>query len=182
MRKLMNVLIVAMMLGSVGFVASPATASSGQTCTFLAGPTFLKPPLPTLSNRSKVRTTIQGGSLEFERCTGPGGVDGKVTAIAAKANTLANCTTLGSGSPITFTGTMTITWLKGKASTLSVMFVTPTRKFPDATLTGTVTAGQFRGLHANAPIVYTPLAGSCGANPWSEVFPVLASKGKLVIN
>ena len=61
------------------------------------------------------------------------------------------------------------------------MFVTPTRKFPDATLTGTVTAGQFRGLHANAPIVYTPLAGSCGANPWSEVFPVLASKGKLVM-
>jgi len=182
MRKLTNVLIVATMLLSVVYLASPAAAASEQTCTLLAGPTFLKPPLPTLSDRLKVRTTLQGGSLEFERCTGPGGVDGKVSAIAAKANTAANCTTLGSGAPITFTGTMTITWLKGKASTLTVAFVTPTRKFPDATLTGKVTAGQFLGLHAVASLVYTPLAGSCGANPWSEVFPILASKAKLVIS
>jgi len=182
MRKLTNALLVVTMLLPFGYLESPAAAASGQTCIFLAGPTFLKPPLPSLSSRAKVRTTLQGGSLEFERCTGPAGVDGKVTALSAKANVAANCTTLGNGAPIMFAGTMTVKWLKGKASTLTVSFVTPTRRFPDATLTGKVAAGQFLGLHANASIVYTPLAGSCGANPWSEVFPILASKAKLVIN
>jgi len=178
------VVVVAVTLGLFTFVAPSGGATAGETFKQVAGLAFFKPPLPAYPSTQRVPlkiTTVNGGT-NVNTCTGPAGPSGKI-ALTVTSPTTTNCRIAGfSGFPKTTKGTAIITWAKGKASTLTVTLTWPQRSSSNLSpqLTGTVTAGQFKGLAASATLRFG-LFGGCVSTPLSKASVSLALHSRFIL-
>jgi hypothetical protein len=148
-------------VAQIGGFAPSAGAAGGESCAQLVGRAKFNPALPPVGTNTKVVTTISSDiGLNFNACSKPGGAYGKFT-FKAKAKAARNCQTLGAG--LTAVGTGVIKWQKGTPSTLPALtFVIPQRsKSLTATLTASVSKGQFAGKHLKATVVFAPANKSC---------------------
>jgi hypothetical protein len=178
MRKVGGVLLAVAMVLPLAVMAAPSgAAGAGMSCTKLTGTVTFKPPLPKLGSTKKVTTTfsVKGGKLTG--CTGPGGATGTVT-LSAKTKTPGNCSTLANGS--TNSGTETIKWAKGAASTLTVKLISP-KASTNATVSGSVSKGQFKGKKTTASAGYTLPAGACSTKDLASAKISLKKGTKFVI-
>lgn len=183
-RRIALVVVVAVTIGLFALVAPSGGATVGETCKQVAGLAFFKPPLPKYPDTKRVPlkiTTVNGGT-NVNTCTGPAGPSGKI-ALTVTSPTTTNCRIAAfTGFPKTTKGTATITWAKGKPSTLAVTLTWPQRSSSGLSpqLTGTVTAGQFKGLIASATLRLA-LFGGCTSTPLSKASVSLALHSNFVL-
>jgi hypothetical protein len=181
MKLRLSVLAVALSaLIAVGTFAVPANAAVREVCAQLAGRASFKPPLPPITDRTKVVTTISSqAGLNFNACSSPAGGFGAFS-FKAKLKTAQNCQSLDGGYAAS--GTATIKWKKGKPSTIAITFTAIRKHSLTPTLTGKVTAGQFVGKKLSASIVFAPANNSCRPpNGLSQATMSLARGTKMVI-
>jgi hypothetical protein len=162
-------LVVAALVVSMTAFASPASAAPRMRCSTLAGQALFTPPLPPTLDHTTVVTTVSASTgTNLGSCTGPGGLYGKL-AFKAKATKAGNCTSLYNDG-LTATGTGTIKWQKGKASTISVKLVLAKRAMNPLPIsfTGTVKSGQFVGKLFTATLSLSISGRSCLQDPLSR--------------
>src|SRR3954467_4676513 len=178
MRKIGGVLLAAAVALPLFVIGAPGgAAGAGQTCSKLTGTVTFKPPLPKIGSTKKVITTFSVKLGKLSGCAGPGGATGTVT-LTAKTTKPGTCSTLASGS--TTNGTETIKWAKGAASTLKVKLISP-KASTNATVSGSVSAGQFKGMKTTASAGYTLPKGACSSKDLSSAAISLKKGTKLVI-
>jgi hypothetical protein len=98
--------------------------------------------------------------------TGSGGAAGNVV-FTVRAHAKTNCQLFSHGSA-TLVGAGTIRWAKGKQSTLLVTLKMPRQSPLTAQLTGSVTAGQFKGLPISATLALQADETMCVKQPHSR--------------
>jgi len=162
--------VAAAMVLPIGFVASPAGAAAGTTCKTTSGTATFSPALPKLGNKTLVNSTISVKNGKLGSCNN--GVTGATVSLTAKISN-ANCATLASPPKVTkpTTGTEKIVWApKAKGtSTIPLTLGTVKGKPTEATLSGTVSAGLFKGTKISGTVVYTIPKGACTATALSTV-------------
>ncbi len=136
-------------------------AVPGTKCAKVAGKATFTPALPKVGSVKKVTSTIKANGSE-KVCTGGGVASGALSATI-KFKTPGNCQTLASGSGGAIHGTLTVKWNVGATSTIAVTLKQVTNKPTQATLTGPVTAGKFKGDKASQTInfVISSAGGDC---------------------
>ena len=167
MRKVAGVLVVAAMALPVGLMASPASAAGGTTCKTATGTAKFAPALPPLSSKVKVNEALTAAGT-VGGCSGT--VKSGTTKVTAPKNKDGgNCTTLATSKTPT-TATEVITWNTSATSTVAIK-LSPVAGKPATTrsLTGTVTAGLFKGMHQSGLVSYSLPAGACSAKPLASV-------------
>jgi hypothetical protein len=151
MRKIyVFTMAIALMAPLAVLTAGPASAAGGTTCAGQAGTATIK---PGLTNTAKTVTITAKTTLT--KCTGTVKSGTGVATIVMKG---ANCTGLaktGSSSAIN----EKITWNTKATSTFKGASKTGP-KVGQATITGSITAGTFKGLKVSTVIAFVPKAGS----------------------
>ena len=172
MRKSFGVLLAVAMMLPLAFMAAPAGAAAGTTCGTASGKATFTPPLPPLSSTTLVKGTFTAvGTLG--KCSGGGVTSAHTTFTSVKGTTGSNCKSIATPAKAgthTATGKGTITW--NTKATSSVSWVLDPIKGKPATnqkLTGTITAGLFKGEHTTITTVYTLPSGACITKPLSFV-------------
>jgi hypothetical protein len=160
MRKFAGALVALTVALPIGLIASPAMAASGTTCKTASGTAKFSPALPILSSKAKVFDVLTATG-PVSGCTGGGVTSGTTKVNAPKDKNGANCTTLTTSKTPT-TATEIITWNTKATSTVAIK-LSPVAGKPPTTrsLTGTVTAGLFKGMHQSGQVSYTLPAGAC---------------------
>jgi len=158
-------LAFALVAGSVflGF-APPAGAAGGTTCKTFTGSVTFHPPLPPVSSNATVKGyfTVAG---KLSGCTGAVR-SATVTGRSATSKTGQNCKTIAT-SKTANTVTITTKWNNGKTST-GKLTSKPGSNPTIQTVTGTTTAGLFKGLHTSTQVQYTIPSGQCSSKPGSK--------------
>ena len=166
-RRLASVVLAIAMLGAIAFVAPSGGATTGETCTHVGGVALFVPPLPKVPSHATVPFVIQTKGMKVYTCTGTGGAAGNV-AFTVRAHAKTNCQLLAHAAATTLVGAGTIKWTKGKQSTFLVTLKLPRQSPLDAQLTGSVTAGQFKGLPLSAALALQVDVRMCAAQPLSR--------------
>jgi hypothetical protein len=161
MRKSVGIFFfVFVLLAPVGVLsAAPAGAASGTTCKSMGGSGMFSPTLPRLGSSAKVKSVLNAtGSISG--CTGSVS-SGSVRFVSARSGA-ENCKTLGVPPTAPIKGTEVITWNSGATSTIAFKFAdVAASPVTTQALTGTVTAGLFKGLHQKGKLMYSPVGGGC---------------------
>jgi len=175
------VVVVAVMIGLVALVAPSGGATTSETCTHVSGAALFQPPLPAYPGNTRVPLKITTNGMRLYTCTGPGGTLGNVT-LTVTSPTKTNCKFVASiGFPTTTSGTATIKWAKGQPSTIAVK-LTWSKKSLSPQLTGTVTAGQFKGLTASGTLTFIADVRMCVSAPLSKVTLRLPTGSNFVLS
>ena len=181
MRKYLSVgLMLASLIPLGVYAAAPAgSATTGLTCTKLAGTATWTPPAPKLGSTKTVKSTVKATGT-VSGCTGTKGiVSGKFTLVS-KATTAGNCTTLLSSKQAS-AATSSITWSNGKKSVSAKLTITPAGN-ATVKIGGKVSSGtQFVGKSVGATVVFTPLNGGCTQKDLSKASLALKKGTKFVI-
>lgn len=165
-RRLLGVVLAIAILGTIAFVAPSGGATTGETCTHVGGVALFVPPLPKVPSHATVPFVIQTKGMKLYTCTGTGGAAGNV-AFTVRAHARTNCQLLAHANA-TLVGAGTIKWTKGKQSTFLVTLKLPRQSPLDAQLTGSVTAGQFKGLPLSASLALQADVTMCAMQPLSR--------------
>lgn len=168
MRKIAGILVAAAMVAPVG-VASRAGAAGGTTCQSIKGNATFKPALPKLGVSTKVRASVSVTNGKFGSCVG-GGVTSGTVKLSSKFAKPGNCATLATaGSSNQAKGTETITWNTGKTSTVAIALTGVNGQPTQAKVSGTVTAGLFKGSKQSGTVAYVVPKGGCTSKALSTV-------------
>jgi hypothetical protein len=165
--KVAGLLFATALVLPIGLIASPAGAAAGTTCKTSTGKATFNPPLPKLGSTTLVKTVLTGtGTLSG--CVGGGVTGGSVKTVSVKSSG-SNCSTQLANKTIS-KATETITWNTKQTSTIAIT-LSPVKGKPSTNkaVSGTVTAGLFKGLHQTGLTVFTPATGSCTATTLSSV-------------
>jgi len=176
MRKTSGILLAVAMALPIGLVGiAPAGAVGGTVCAKAAGSAKFTPALPKLGSTTKVIGTFTATGT-VSGCVGGGVTGGKTKTVSIKSKTGSNCATLAKPSTPT-KATETITWNTGKTSTVAIS-LSPIKGKPTTNqqVTGTVTAGMFKGSHQTVSILYKLAAGECVKTGLSTVTYTSTSK------
>jgi hypothetical protein len=119
MRKVAGVLFAAAMMLPVGFMASPAGAAGGTTCTAPSGTITI---LPGLTTKLTVQTI--SFNLPLKGCKGGGVTGGSVKG--SEKTTKINIATFSTGKPLPLSAT--ITWNTHATSQFTAVASTKTTK------------------------------------------------------
>jgi hypothetical protein len=168
MSGLMLVVAVMLPLGVIG--AGPAGAVGGTVCSTAAGSATFTPPLPIVSSKTKVFGNLVAiGTLG--KCVGGGVTSAHTKFTSTKSKTGSNCTTLLTYNPkaAPTMGTEIITWNTGKTSTVALQLHQVKGKATETTVTGTITAGLFKGSHQTGTLSYKAQTNGCTKVPLKTV-------------
>jgi hypothetical protein len=150
MRKLyVFTMAIALMAPLAVLTAGPASAAGGTTCGGQAGTATIK---PGLTNTAKTVTITAKTTLT--KCTGTVKSGTGVATIVMKAASCSGLAKTGSSSKLS----EKITWNDKSSSTFSGASKTGP-KVGQATITGSITLGAFKGLKVSTVIAFTPKAG-----------------------
>jgi hypothetical protein len=166
-RRLASVVLAIVMLGAIAFVAPSGGATTGETCTHVGGVALFVPPLPKVPSHATVPFVIQTKGMKVYTCTGTGGAAANV-AFTVRAHAKTNCQLLAHAAATTLVGAGTIKWTNGKQSTFLVTIKLLRQSPLNAQLTGSVTAGQFKGLPLSASLALQVDVRMCAAQPLSR--------------
>ena len=145
MRKFAGVLLRGSDHGARRFVRhQPVAAAATPTCKALAGTATFSPAVPKIGSTTKVKTTVGIKGAKLSGCTG-GGVTGGTVNATLKFGLAANCASLLKGASTKTAGVVTIIWNTKKTSTAKATLVGITGKPTPQTVSGTITAGLFKG-------------------------------------
>jgi hypothetical protein len=170
MRKLTGVLCAAVVVLPVPFVAEPAAAAGGVSCTSLAGTEVWDPPLPKRHSDRKAKPTITIKNAKLAGCSNSGGQikRGSFTATF-KWLDRGNCDTLLTYTPgqldPRIKGTVTIRWNTGKTSTIAAS-LRKTKPYVQK-INGKVVGGKFTGSKFALHLLIDPPKGACDTKPLS---------------
>jgi len=171
MRKMSGLMLVVAMMVPIGVIgAGPAGAVGGTVCAAAAGTATFTPPLPILTSKTKVFGNLVAiGTLG--KCVGGGVTSAHTKFTSTKSTTGSNCTTLITYNPTAkpTMGTEVITWNTGKTSTVALQLHQVKGHATETTVTGTVTAGLFKGSHQTGSLTYTPQPNGCSKVPLKTV-------------
>jgi len=171
MRKTSGLMLVVAMMLPLGVIgAGPAGAVGGTVCSSAAGTATFTPPLPILSSKTKVFGNLVAiGTLG--KCVGGGVTSAHTKFTSTKSTTGSNCTTLVTYNPTAkpTVGTEVITWNTGKTSTVALELHQVKGHATETTVTGTITAGLFKGSHQTGSLSYTAQTGGCSKVPLKTV-------------
>jgi len=168
--KLLIVSVAAALMFSLGASGAHAGSTNWLTCKGLSGRMVLTPGLPQLGHVDRVRPAV---AIKNAKLTGCSGKAKRGTASATlKFAKATNCTTLiqqiSTNVAATAAGTMTIGWTAGHASTiaLKVRFGAVSGSPSLATVSGSVTSGQFKGAKPSGNIEWSIGPSECfGGQP-----------------
>jgi hypothetical protein len=159
MRKMSGLLLVVAMMLPLGVIgAGPAGAVGGTVCATAKGTATFTPPLPILKSKATVKGNLVAiGTLG--KCVGGGVTSAHTKFTSAKSTTGSNCTTLTTFNPKAkpTAGTEVITWNTGKTSTVALQLHQVKGKPTQTSVTGTITAGLFKGSHQTGSLIYKPV-------------------------
>jgi hypothetical protein len=174
MRKAILTLVSAAAL-AIPLISMSGTAATGATkpmtnCKKASGKATFTPPLPQIGSTKKVLSTVKVTNGKEMTCTG-GGVKSAVASATIKFKTPGNCQTLASGSGGAITGQLKLTWNNKKTSTINATLKQVKNHATQASITGPVTAGLFKGDHASQTInfVISSAGGDCVHGPLKYV-------------
>ena len=159
MRKFVGIFFVIAIAAPLGVIAAaPAgAAAAGTTCKSFGGTASFNPTLPKLGSGTKVKSVLSGTGT-IGSCSGTVS-GGSVKFVSAKSAS-ENCTTLGTAPTASIKATEVITWNTGKTSTIAIkLSEIPGNPVTTQALTGSVTAGEFKGLHERGKLMYSVLGG-----------------------
>ena len=170
MRKLSGVLFAVAMVLPLGIVgAAPAGAAGGTVCASASGSATFNPPLPILTSKATVKGNLVAiGTLG--KCVGGGVTSAHTKFTSTKSTTGSNCTTLITFNPKAkpTMGTEVITWNNGKTSTVALQLHQVKGKPTQTTVTGTITAGLFKGSHQTGSLTYKTQTNGCTKVPLED--------------
>jgi hypothetical protein len=179
MRKIVGIFFIVVMASPIGAItAAPAgAATAGTTCKSYSGTGSFAPTLPKLGSSAKVKSVLTAtGSIGS--CSGS--VSGGTFKFVSAKSAGENCTTLGTAPAVAIKGTQVITWSTGKTSTISIkLSEVPLTPVTTRSMTGTVTAGLFQGLHLKGKVMYAVLNGGCVSSGLSKIS--LQASGPIII-
>ena len=169
MRKLAGIVMAAALaLPAAMLLSQPAGAAGGTSCAKGSGSATFSPPLPDLTKTTKVKDVLKSTGT-VSACTGAV-KSGAITGVSPKS-TGSNCKTLATPTKTATKVTLTVKWNAGPASTIAAQ-LKQIPKVPVTTqaVTGTVTAGQFKGKHMSGKFTYTLPAKACSkGHPLAKV-------------
>ncbi len=181
MRKTILTLVSAAALAVplITFTGTAANAAGGTSCSTATGKATFNPALPKVGSPNKVLATITVAG-KSGGCTG-GGVKSNNANGTFKFSKAGNCQTLASGSGGASNGTLTLKWNNGQTSTVTATIKQVSGHATEATVSGVVSKGLFKGLHASETVTFTlsSAGGDCVHNDLHYV--TYAQQSKLVI-
>jgi hypothetical protein len=149
-------------------IAAPAGAAAGTTCKNGGGSVTFAPPLPDATS-SKVVKSAQKRSGTVTGCSGTV-KSGKLTGVSPKSAG-ANCLTLQTWTSKPTKVALIIKWNTGASSTIGAQLKEIANvSVTTQTVTGSVTAGLFKGSKLTAKVNYTlPKDGCSAGHPLAKV-------------
>jgi hypothetical protein len=171
MRKALGLFCAAALMLPLGVITAGAAGGAAKTpaCAAAKGTATFKPPLPKDANK-KVKAKLNAtGSIT--KCVGGGVKSGKITFTQTSKPEPANCVTLAEVKPTDkpTVGKLVIKWNNGKSSTAAGFKIKQTKSVVDATTTGKITAGLFKGKTIKGTTTYKLPAGACSTKNLSKV-------------
>ncbi len=173
MRKTFGLLCAVALMLPVGVITAGAASGAAKTptCKTASGTATFKPPLPDLTKTKKVKSKLSAKG-KLGGCAGGGVKSGTITFTQTTKPTPSNCTTLGTPDPKSkgTIGKLVIKWNTGKLSTVGKFTIKQTKAVVDATTTGKITAGLFKGKTVKGTTTYTLPKNACAkGHPLSKV-------------
>ena len=166
MRMLARVAVATALLVPAGAMIATQSANAapnaGTSCKTQAGVANISPGLETTPRANTITstTTISG-------CVG-GGVTGGTSKSVVKLPSTSSCSSLTKVGTMTLTET--VTWNTKVTSTISGTEKSNYPAFEEATITGKVTAGLFKGLNVTTTVKFSLSKGSCtNASPLTQL-------------
>ena len=164
MRKSLGLLCAAALMLPVGVITAGAASGAGKTptCKKASGSATFKPALPDLTKTKKVKSKLSAKG-KLTGCAGGGVKSGTITFTQTTKPTGSNCTTLSQPDPKSkgTIGKLVIKWNNGKQSTVGKFTIKQTKSVVDATTTGKITAGLFKGKKVKGTTTYTLPKDAC---------------------
>jgi hypothetical protein len=159
-RGRLAVLTAAALLPLSIVIPTSAQAATGTTCKSATGKAAFTPALPRKGSAAKVFPVLAATGT-IGACTG-GGVTGGTTRFkSSKSATGQNCTTFGTYNTAVITGTESITWNTRSTSMIALTFHKVSGHPTEASLTGTVASGPFKGMHISGLLGFAFPSGAC---------------------
>jgi hypothetical protein len=169
MRKAVGIFFAVAMAVPIGVIgmAPAGAAAAGTVCKSFSGTASFVPTLPKLGSGSKVKSVLTGtGSISS--CSGTVS-SGSVKFVSSKSAG-ENCQTLGTPPTAAIKATELITWNTGATSTIAMkLSEVPGNPVTTQAITGTVTAGVFKGAHEKGKLMYTAPSGGCTDTGLSKI-------------
>jgi len=169
MRKAVGVLVaLAVTLPFGVLAASGAGAAGGTSCASGAGSATFTPPLPDLSSKVKVKDVLKSSGT-VAGCTGSV-KSGTLTGVSA-VSTGSNCLSIATPTTTPTKITLTVKWNTGATSTIPAQLKDiPHVAVTTQTVSGTVSAGLFKGSKLSGKFTYSLPAGACSkGHPLAKV-------------
>jgi hypothetical protein len=183
MRRTVGVLSAAALMLPVGVITASPASSAAKTpvCAIAKGTATFKPPLPKESTK-KVKSKLNAKGT-IGKCVGGGVKSGAVTFTQTSTPEAGNCATLAEVKPgdKPTVGKLIIKWNNGKTSTAAKFTIKQTKSVVDATTTGKITAGLFKGKVIKGTTTYKLPAGACSTKNLAKVTYVNKKGTKFVI-
>jgi hypothetical protein len=145
---------LAVPVGAVGFVAAPASASAGTTCSGNSGTIKLS---PGLQESAQVQNITVKGTLSG--CSG-GVVTGATYVAHLKTTSAVSCAALSSAGEAA-TGSIIIKWSPKGQGNSNGTFSMPLTAMAGASLGGTIESGPFATSSVSGTVSQA-FAGTCG--------------------
>jgi hypothetical protein len=167
MRRMLGLLVAAGLLLSV-LAAAPAGAAGGTTCKAGAGRVTFTPALPDGTSAKKV-LAVQRRNGTISGCSGTV-KSGKLIGVSPKGAG-ANCVTLETWTSKPTKMALTVNWNTGQSSTIAAQLKEIANvSVTTQTVSGSVTAGLFKGSKLSGKFTYTlPKDGCSKGHPLAKV-------------
>lgn len=160
MRKFVGLVLAAgLLVPAAIYVGAPAGAAGGTSCASGKGSAKFTPALPDLSSKVKVKDVLTSSGT-VAGCTGT--VKSGVLTGKAPASTGSNCLTIATPTTTPTKITLTVKWNTGTTSTIAAQLKEiPKTPVTTQTVSGSVTAGLFKGSKLSGKFTYKLPAGAC---------------------
>ncbi len=160
MRKVLGLVVAAaLMVPAASYLSSSAGAAGGTSCASGKGSATFTPALPDLSSKVKVKDVLKSSGT-VAGCSGTV-KSGTLTGVAP-ASTGSNCLSIATPTTTPTKITLTVKWNTGATTTIAAQLKQiPKTPVTTQTVSGTVTAGLFKGSKLTGKFTYKLPAGAC---------------------
>ncbi len=166
-RPLAALVLAVTALPLVAVSATPAAATTTASCKSASGKASFTPPLPKKGSAAKVSAVFAANGT-VRSCTGAKGLTGGTTKFKSAKSGPMNCTTYETYDATVFKGTETITWNTRATTSIALTVHKVKGKPTEASLSGTVIAGLFKGAHFTGLLAFTWPSGACTSTSLSS--------------
>ena len=168
MRKLVGLVLAAgLLVPAAIYVGAPAGAAGGTSCSTGSGSATFTPALPIITSAVKVKDVLKSSGT-VSGCTGT--VKSGTLSGVAPASTGSNCKSIATPTTTPTKITLTVKWNTGATSTVAAQLKEiPKTPVTTQTVSGSVTAGLFKGSTLSGKFTYTLPAGACTKAPLAKL-------------